>query len=36
MPAVVGVGNGTAIIRTGDNLKVDGDTGVVTILERAK
>jgi pyruvate, water dikinase len=36
MPAVVGVGNGTAIIRTGDKLKVDGDTGVVTILERAK
>jgi pyruvate,water dikinase len=36
MPAVVGVGNGTAIIRTGDKLRVDGDTGVVTILERAK
>jgi len=36
MPAVVGVGNGTVIIKTGDKLKVDGDTGVVTILERAK
>jgi pyruvate,water dikinase len=36
MPAVVGVGNGTAIIKTGDKLRVDGDTGVVTILERAK
>lgn len=35
MPAVVGVGNGTAIIKTGDRLKVDGDTGVVTILQRA-
>ena len=35
MPAVVGVGNGTAIIKTGDKLRVDGDTGVVTILERA-
>jgi pyruvate,water dikinase len=36
MPAVVGVGNGTVIIKTGDKLRVDGDTGVVTILERAK
>ena len=36
MPAVVGVGNGTAIIKTGDKLKVDGDTGVVTILQKAK
>ncbi len=36
MPAVVGVGNGTAIIKTGDKLRVNGDTGVVTILERAE
>jgi len=35
MPTVVGVGNGTAIIKTGDRLRVDGDTGVVSILERA-
>lgn len=36
MPAVVGVGSGTSIIRTGDKLRVDGDNGIVTILERAK
>jgi len=35
MPAVVGVGNGTNIIKNGDRLRVDGDNGVVTILERA-
>lgn len=35
MPAVVGVGNGTAIIKSGDKLRIDGDNGVVTILERA-
>jgi pyruvate, water dikinase len=35
MPAVVGVGNGTEIIKSGDKLRVDGDIGVVTILERA-
>jgi pyruvate,water dikinase len=36
MPAVVGVGNGTAVIKSGDQLRVDGDNGIVTILERAK
>jgi len=35
MPAVVGVGNGTSVIKTGDKLRLDGDNGVVTILERA-
>jgi pyruvate,water dikinase len=35
MPAVVGTGNGTTAIRTGDRVRVDGDTGEVTILERA-
>jgi pyruvate,water dikinase len=35
MPAVIGVGNGTAVIKTGDRLKIDGDNGIVTILERA-
>lgn len=34
MPAVIGVGNGTEVIKTGYKLRVDGDTGVVTILER--
>jgi pyruvate, water dikinase len=33
LPAVVGTGRGTKAIRTGDRLRVDGDTGVVTILE---
>jgi pyruvate,water dikinase len=32
MPAVVGTGNATARIKTGDRVRVDGDTGVVTIL----
>ncbi|MEA2226633.1 MAG: pyruvate, water dikinase, partial [Solirubrobacteraceae bacterium] len=35
LPAVVGTGNGTSVIRTGDRVRVDGDTGRVTILERA-
>jgi pyruvate,water dikinase len=32
LPAVVGTGRGTKAIKTGDRLRVDGDTGVVTIL----
>ncbi|MGA8719687.1 MAG: PEP-utilizing enzyme [Solirubrobacteraceae bacterium] len=32
LPAVVGTGNATSRIKTGDRLRVDGDTGVVTIL----
>jgi pyruvate, water dikinase len=32
MPAVVGTGNATAQIKTGDRIRVDGDAGVVTIL----
>jgi pyruvate, water dikinase len=32
MPAVVGTGNATARISTGDRVRVDGDAGVVTIL----
>ena len=35
MPAVVGVGNGTEVIKSGDKLRLDGDNGVVTILQRA-
>jgi pyruvate,water dikinase len=34
LPAVVGTGTGTKQIRTGDFLRVDADTGVVTILAR--
>jgi pyruvate,water dikinase len=33
MPAVVGTGQATQRIRTGQRLRVDGDSGVVTILE---
>lgn len=33
MPCVIGTGNGTQILRTGDRLRVDGGTGVVTILQ---
>jgi pyruvate,water dikinase len=32
LPAVVGTGRGTKVIRTGDRIRVDGDTGVVTVL----
>ncbi len=32
MPAVVGTGNATARIKTGDRVRVDGDEGVVTIV----
>jgi pyruvate, water dikinase len=32
LPAVVGTGNATSTIKTGDRVRVDGDTGTVTIL----
>ena len=35
VPSVTGTGISTAVIKTGDILKVDGDTGVVNILKRA-
>jgi len=35
LPAVIGTGNGTKRIKTGDLLRVDGNTGVVTIVEHA-
>jgi len=36
IPAVVGTGNATLVIKTGDTIRVDGDTGVVTIVKRAR
>jgi pyruvate, water dikinase len=33
LPAVVGTGNATSMIRTGQRIRVDGDTGSVTILD---
>ncbi|MGA9372417.1 MAG: PEP-utilizing enzyme [Solirubrobacterales bacterium] len=33
LPAVVGTGNATSRIKTGDRLSVDGDAGTVTILD---
>jgi pyruvate,water dikinase len=33
MPAVVGTGRATHRIRTGQRVRVDGDQGVVTILD---
>ena len=36
LPTVVGTGKGTQLIKTGDLLRIDGDTGLVKILERAK
>jgi pyruvate,water dikinase len=35
LPAVVATGVGTKVLHTGDRLRVDGNTGVVTILARA-
>jgi pyruvate, water dikinase len=34
VPSVTGCGIATASIKTGDIVKVDGDTGIVTIVER--
>jgi phosphohistidine swiveling domain-containing protein len=35
LPAVVGTGDGTARLRTGDRVRVDGSSGVVDVLEPA-
>jgi pyruvate,water dikinase len=35
LPAVVATDIGTKVVRTGDRLRVDGGTGVITVLERA-
>ena len=35
IPSVTGTGIATSVIKTGDIVRVDGDTGVVTIVERA-
>jgi len=35
LPCVIGTGNGTAVLRTGDLLRVDGGAGTVTVLEPA-
>jgi len=36
LPTVVGTGKGSQVIKTGDLIRMDGDTGLVKILERAK
>jgi pyruvate,water dikinase len=35
LPTVVGTGKGTHVIKTGDLIRIEGDTGIVTILQRA-
>ena len=35
LPAVVGTGTATKRIKTGDRIRVDAGTGIVTILDRA-
>jgi pyruvate,water dikinase len=35
LPTVVGTGRGTSAVKTGDTIRIDGDAGVVTIVERA-
>ena len=35
LPTVVGTGKGSQLIKTGDLIRIDGDTGLVKILERA-
>ena len=34
LPTVVGTGNGTTMIKTGDIVRLDGDQGSVVIVER--
>jgi phosphohistidine swiveling domain-containing protein len=36
VPCVIGTRNGTSVIRTGDQLRVDGEKGEVTIVEPAQ
>lgn len=36
LTSVVGTGNATTVIKTGDLIRVDGDKGIVTILEKAE
>lgn len=36
IPCVIGTENGTSILRTGDEVRVDGNTGTVEILSRAE
>ncbi len=36
MPCVIGTGNGTLVLRTGDLIRIDGGSGTVTILQEAK
>jgi pyruvate,water dikinase len=36
LPSVTGTGVATSVIKTGDTIKVDGTTGIVTIVKRAK
>lgn len=33
LPCVIGTGNGTALLRTGDLIRVDGSNGLVTVLQ---
>ena len=35
LPSVTGTGVATTVIKTGDIIRVDGSTGVVTIVKRA-
>jgi pyruvate,water dikinase len=35
LPTVVGTGRGTSVIKNGDLIRIDGDQGSVTIVERA-
>ena len=35
VPCVMGTGNGTRVLRTGDRIRVNGNDGSVEILERA-
>jgi pyruvate,water dikinase len=34
LPTVVGTGTGTSVIKTGDVIKIDGDSGEVEIINR--
>jgi pyruvate,water dikinase len=34
LPTVVGTGKGTVLIKSGDIIEIDGDSGIVKIIER--
>ena len=36
IPSIVGVENATSIIKTGDYIRIDANTGIIKIIKRSK